>query len=145
MEIKKYNKEYNSIRFESGLYCCLTQSISNCKLTIIDYISNLELTKNIYDQVFQQCRLLISVNTFRKDILEWIEKNYSVYDVSIAPVGYTGTENQYHILIKNPFSESFYSRPIPEKKEIDIIKIKENLIKAFKQKKRKTDLIEQLL
>lgn len=86
----------------------VTDSGSNCKLSIIDSIYSItnffdnDTAKDRMDQILKQSRGLVYVHTIDKEIKDFLLHNYDHYFCNEVPAGYGGPKSiQYHILLRN--------------------------------------------
>lgn len=128
----------------------------NCKLTYISNINGFlgipgDDTKKIFDEVLKECRMSVYLNTNTPIIKDWILKHYEVYSNTPIPIGYGGMY-QYHIIIRNSITKrpSVNMRATEYGKDQEPVeklkaRIKDKLKKALKAKKRKTDLVDEVV
>lgn len=141
---------------KSGAILQLNPSSSNCKLTIWEgmvtalyYADTDEKKKEIIDEALQSInRAILYVHIIRKDIYEFIIKNYETYGTVVCPIGYPGQNNmQYHIFIRNP--RNSYARPVTEVVKaaptVNIEHFGNKLKNLLKSKRRKTDIIDDII
>lgn len=140
----------------------------NCKLTYLSSINNFlydlreAKLKQDFDDVLKQCRIAVYLNTNSIPVKDWILKNYELYSLSQIPIGY-GKGYQYHIIIRNSIGQvNPNMRPTEFNKEEVVVstktptviagiddltktKIKENLVKILKKRRRKTDIVDEIV
>ena len=124
---------------------------SNCKLSVLDgtgfFLSGFALdakTKEKFDAVLQNCYITVFIHVTTTRIKDFIVNNYETYYCETVPTGYTGG-NQYHILIKNGLSKFSNKQHLRDKPQKDTTPIKEKLLELFKKRKRKNDIVEDIL
>lgn len=131
----------------------IQHSNSNCKLTIWDYASGLkrsteEQTIKVVKEALKKSYILVFINTTDIKFKEILERNFEIYGCLEIPIGYSNGY-QYHIFIRNTFSyaaNKTYLRAIENKnKIIDKVKLKESLLNIFKIKRRKPDIIDDII
>lgn len=126
----------------------VTHVSSNCKLSTIDYISNMPLDVPKVKKFLEDLRIVVHFNTTNKRIVEFFEKNFEVYDVSEIPVGYGGGY-QYFVTLKNndskyPNKQYLREKEVPNK-GLNLAKVEEIMTKTLKAKRRKTDIVKEVL
>ncbi len=153
MTISNGKHDTRTLKFETGNYVYLTDSMSNCKLTSVDYVGSLYGYNNITNvqqdkefilklkEVLTQCRILVHINIINERIAKLVQDNFECYESIKIPVGYGGY--QYHIFIKN--GKGGCARDIEKKPEYDKATIKEKLTVILKKKRRKTDIVKDLI
>ncbi len=126
-------------------------SASNCKLTNLDSVCNMPLYNiDKVKEFFKELRIVVAFNTTNKNIVDFFEKNFELYSVAEIPVGYNNGF-QYHIIVKNTYSNfpnKEYLRDIKKEqpnKGVDLAKIEEIMTKTLKAKRRKTDIVKEVL
>lgn len=128
----------------------IIDSISNCKLSTIENIQLLPLKINEVKEVLSACRILVYFNTNNEQIVDFFKENFELYSIAKIPVGYNNGF-QWHVYIKNNDSTSgnkAYLRDIIKEepnKIINIEKIKDVLTKTLKSKRRKTDIVQEVI
>ena len=124
---------------------------SNCKLTNLDFVNNMPLSNvEKVKEFFKDLKIVVAFNTTSKEILNFFKKNFELYSVAEVPVGY---ENgfQYHVIVKNTYSNfpnKIYLRNVQKEqpnKGIDLAKIEEIMTRTLKAKRRKTDIVKEVL
>lgn len=128
-----------------------TDSRSNCKLTYLDNVGQLHLVDlNTLKNFFKNLRIVVSFNTTNIAVVNFFKKNFELYNVAKIPVGYSDGY-QYHILVKNVDSTAankVYLRDMEKEKPVkglDLVKIEEIMTKTLKAKRRKTDIVKEVL
>lgn len=129
----------------------VTNSRSNCKLTYLDNVGQLHLVDlTTLKNFFKNLRIVVSFNTTNISVVNFFKKNFELYNVAKIPVGYGGGY-QYHILVKNVDSTAankIYLRDMKKEKPskgLDLVKIEEIMTKTLKAKRRKTDIVKEVL
>lgn len=132
----------------------LIDSQSNCKLTSIEGINNLMNVYNVNDRValtkemLTNCRILVFFNTNTPGLVKFFEDNFEIYSVSKAPVGYGGGY-QYHVLLRNGYSKASNIVYLRKKEDVanleGIEKIKAAITSVMKSKRRKTDIVDEII
>lgn len=136
----------------------LLHSRSNCKFSQIDFISHIlgsgtdAQKKERMLEVLKDARILVLVNTSIEAQKNWLEANFEIYESVKIPIGYGGGY-QYHIFIRNPHGvQNPNMRPTEFKKDKEVPKgtvtkekVKTELEKLLKQKRRKTDLVNEFV
>jgi hypothetical protein len=124
---------------------------SNCKLTNLDNIKNMPLTDiEKVKEFFKDLRIIVAFNTNNENILKFFKTNFELYSVAEIPVGYRNGF-QYHIIVRNAYSRFTNIdclRPISKEqpnKGVDLAKIEEIMTKTLKAKRRKTDIVKEVL
>lgn len=141
-------------------HATIVNSPSNCKLSNIEYVAdlyrscnNLSLENKIakIKRFLSKCRILVCINTIDKNIKDFFEENFEIYDITKMPIGYNNG-NQYYIFIKNNdsvYSNKNYLRPVEKNvfKEIPTNKLEQTLNNAlkYKAKRKKSDIIKEVI
>lgn len=153
--MEKNTKTINAINIKFGHYYTnvdIIHSLNNCKLTVVDGIrnaisgikSNIDKEIIIFKELLTECRQLTAINTTNTDIKDFIVNNFETYSVSKIPVGYNNGY-QWHIFVRNIYSKlgTDYLRAV--EKEPIITKIETQLTSALKAKRRKTDVVKDII
>lgn len=151
MEVKDYTKEGKILQNDyRTLY--ITNSQSNCKLTVWDYVSefcpNGEDIKDIIDnfnEALKISRCLVHVHTSQERIRDIFENNFDVYESIKIPCGYNNGY-QYHVFLRNPFNDNRNARKSEFVKNKTTTKqIKDVITKTLKQRRRKLDVVPEIM
>lgn len=141
--IREINTKYSVLDFPGMGGVSLIHSAANCKLTTLENISHFIIKKEYWDEILKKCRQVVYLNTYVKNVVNFIKENYELYGECVVPTGYGGNPNLHHIFIKNNLTthdKSFLRAPvkgeevlIKEEKIIikDHAKILEDLLKDF--------------
>ena len=131
----------------------------NCKQAFINSINGLmmlpsEERKTFFNEVLKHCHITVHLNTTVPELAKWIVENYETYFYVEVPVGY-GSGFHHHILIKNKLSGSgntvYLREDIGEvvkhtiPKNTDKPALKDQFLSLFKLKRRKTDIVDDLI
>lgn len=138
----------------------IVNSSSNCKLVYGESIGYLctEGRKAELDKLLSGYKITTFVHVIRKKEADFILKNYKTYYCEKVPIGYGekgDTMYQYHILIANPnqIGKSPYLRQLNNqvvkeenlKGEVTKEKVRDELVRILKKKRRKADYIDELI
>lgn len=150
-----------------GGYVYIEHSISNCKLTTIEFINGIygystteaenERMKKKMNLILKECRIVTHINTSSVAVKDFLEANYEIYSISKVPVGYGGGY-QWYIMLRNKIGQpNSCMRPTEWKGEVkasakmepalpaDKEKMKVALTAALKSRRRKTDVVDEII
>jgi hypothetical protein len=161
MTKKDYTYGYTSVSFdyqtEGGGQVNIMDDPHNCKLTHLIYCGGLdnygnkseEQMKKKIDAILEMSRIVVSMNTTSKRLAEFLKKNYELYSYTEVPVGYHGGY-QYYIVVRNTLTKARntqYMRPLETAKVpgIDTETVKTVMTNLLKKKRRKTDIVDDLI
>jgi len=132
----------------------MNHSTTNCKLSTIEGIKYL-IGSGFYDTPEEKVqrvknflntgRTVVSLNTNDPDIKNFFEKNFNVFSSIEVPVGYNNGY-QYHLILNNNkgYWRTPAKKPIP-KLDADMSNLEEVLTKILKSKRRKTDIVKDVM
>ena len=129
-----------------------SESSSNCKLTQLEYIQQIakDEGKPYFDAILKQSRQLVQCNVNNLIHANWIKNNYEYYSYDTAPVGYNNGD-QHHFIIRNRigYAKENYMRdkvvPVVEQPIINKEAIKEKITSFLKTKRRKLDVVDEIM
>lgn len=125
---------------------------SNCKFSVIDYISNAFNYDNItmkanVDALLKRCKPTALIQTISLNIVKFLQEHYEVYSLVRLPIGY-GVGYQYHVTLRNKLTRNGnfnYARKIKEVTIKDIDSLDKEIIQVFKDRRRKVDIVPEII
>lgn len=141
----------NAKSYEYNINLLISRDSTNCKLSYIHGIGNLQPfddkeKKEILDFLLSKSDGCVILNTISKNVADWIVKNYPTYYYNQPSIGYSGGV-QHHICIKNTVKNNTYCKnpqPLTADKITPEI-VREKLTKVLKQKRRKSDYVDDFI
>ncbi len=107
IKVTEQKKDYSRVDFV-GSYATayLINNNSNCKLSMLDYISSIVATHDVensikrLNEVLKLAKLVVYVNTSKEDIRDFLHTHFDIYESVQIPCGYNNGY-QYHIFLRN--------------------------------------------
>jgi len=147
MDFKIENLNGKRISLRHHAYFEIGDDPTNCKLSYIhglgnyNYVDKEKLIEDLNHALQTQCKGAVIINTISEKVADVILDNYQVYYFQKVPIGYNN-KFQYHICIRNHISINLNCK-IPKK--YDKLTLKGKLVHLFKSKRRKLDIIDDIL
>lgn len=152
-------KQNNEIIFKNLKSTSITLRFSpahdptNCKLSYLHGLGHLNIVGvsneeklEIINNLLKYCKGTAIINTISKELFDFIKENFQYYYAEEVPIGYNN-KYQYHICIRNLIVPNNYCRQ-PEVKPqptIDKEAIKTKLLSLLKNKRRKSDYVQEFI